>query len=49
MRCDTELAIVEYINGSYNPRRRHSVFGWKSPLAVERTVDQVSDWSDIKP
>ena len=31
-----ELAIFEYINGFYNPRRRHSALGWKSPLAFER-------------
>ena len=31
-----EIAIFEYINGFYNPRRRHSALGWKSPLAFER-------------
>jgi len=35
-RCAAELAIFEYINGFYNPRRRHSALGWKSPLAFER-------------
>ena len=30
-----EMAIFEYINGFYNPRRRHSALGWKSPLAFE--------------
>ena len=29
------LAIFEYINGFYNPRRRHPALGWKSPLAFE--------------
>lgn len=37
-RRDAELAIFEYINGFYNPRRRHSALGWKSPLAFERKV-----------
>jgi len=32
-RRDAEIAIFEYINGFYNPRRRHSALGWKSPLA----------------
>ena len=31
-----EGAIVQYINGFYNPRRRHSSLGFKSPLAFER-------------
>ena len=35
MRRDAEIAIFEYINGFYNPRRRHSALGWKSPLAFE--------------
>lgn len=34
-RRDAELAIFQYINGFYNPRRRHSTLGWKSPLAFE--------------
>lgn len=35
-RRDAEVAIFEYINGFYNPRRRHSALGRKSPLAFER-------------
>jgi len=35
-RRAVELAIFDYINGFYNPRRRHSALGWKSPLAFER-------------
>ena len=34
-RRDAGIAIFEYINGFYNPRRRHSALGWKSPLAFE--------------
>ena len=34
-RRDAEIAIFEYINGFYNPRRRHSALGWISPLAFE--------------
>ncbi len=37
-RRAAEVAIFEYINGFYNPRRRHSALGWKSPLAFERKV-----------
>jgi len=35
-RRHAELAIFEYINGFYNPRRKHSALGWKSPLAFEK-------------
>ena len=35
-RRKVELALFEYINGFYNPRRRHSTLGGKSPLAFER-------------
>ena len=35
-RRDAEIAIFKYINGFYNPRRRHSALGWKSPLAFEK-------------
>lgn len=31
-----EIALFQYINGFYNPRRRHSALNWKSPLAFER-------------
>ena len=37
-RRKAEMAIFEYINGFYNPRRRHSELGWKSPVAFERKV-----------
>ncbi len=37
-RPEAEVAIFQYINGFYNPRRRHSALGWKSPVAFERKV-----------
>lgn len=37
-RRAAEVAIFKYINGFYNPRRKHSALGWKSPLAFERKV-----------
>ena len=37
-RRAAEIAIFEYINGFYNPRRRHSALDWKSPLAFEAQV-----------
>jgi transposase InsO family protein len=35
-RRQAEGAIFQYINGFYNPRRRYSSLGGKSPLAFER-------------
>jgi putative transposase len=35
-RHQAEGAIFQYINGFYNPRRRHSSLSGKSPLAFER-------------
>jgi len=37
-RRQAEVAIFEYTNGFYNPRRKHSKLGWKSPIAFERKV-----------
>ncbi|WP_410316767.1 IS3 family transposase [Klebsiella pneumoniae] len=31
-----QQSLFEYINGFYNPRRRHSTLGWKSPVAFEK-------------
>ena len=35
-RRQAETSIFQYINGFYNPRRRHSALRGKSPLAFER-------------
>lgn len=35
-RREVEIALFEYINGFYNPRRKHSALGWKSPVAFEK-------------
>jgi len=48
-RRQAEMAIFEYINGFYNPRRRHSALGWKSPVAFERKVALTSTWGSTKP
>ena len=40
-RRQAEGAIFQYINGFYNPRRRHSSLGSKSPLAFERKAAQM--------
>ncbi len=35
-RREVEVALFEYINGFYNPRRKHSALGWKSQVAFEQ-------------
>ena len=41
-RHQAEGAIFQYINGFYNPRRRHLLLGGKNPLAFERKASLVS-------
>ena len=35
-RREVEIARFEYINGFYNPRRRHSTIDWKSAVVFEQ-------------
>jgi putative transposase len=41
-RVQTENAVARYINGFYNPVRRHSSLGFQSPIAFERKASEVS-------
>ena len=34
------LAIFEYIEAFYNPLRRHSTLGYKSPMEFERIASE---------
>ena len=34
-RRQAEMAIGRYIEGFYNPTRRHSALGYKAPIAFE--------------
>ncbi len=40
--AEARLAIFEFIEGWYNPRRRHSALGYLSPLDYERLAGQMS-------
>jgi transposase len=35
-KAEARLALFTYIEGWYNPRRRHSALGYRSPLDYER-------------
>lgn len=37
-RWEAEKSIGNYIDGFYNPRRRHSAIGYKSPIAFEASM-----------
>ena len=41
-RQQAENAIARYIDGFYNPVRRHSALGFRSPIAFEREAQKVS-------
>ncbi len=41
-RQQAENAVARYIDGFYNPVRRHSSLGFQSPIAFERTAREVS-------
>ena len=35
-RAEAERAVFDYLEGRYNPRRRHSALGYESPMRYER-------------
>ena len=41
-REDARLALFRYIEGWYNPRRRHSTLGYVSPAAYEEQFRQAA-------
>ncbi len=43
------MAVFEYIEGWYNPHRRHSALGQVSPAEFERRLESTSDPSQIGP
>jgi putative transposase len=41
-RADTTFALGQCIDGFYNPRRRHSALGYKSPVTFEAKMAEVN-------
>ena len=37
-KAEVRVARFEFIEGWYNPSRRHSALGYKSPISYERTA-----------
>jgi len=48
-RREVEVALFEYINGFYNPRRKHSALGWKSPVAFARKAAEHENLTGTEP
>ncbi len=40
--AEARLAIFDFLEGWYNPHRRHSALGYDSPLTFERRHDQAA-------
>ena len=36
-KAEARMAVFEFIEGWYNPGRRHSALGYKSPINYERS------------
>ncbi len=37
-KAEARMAVVQFIEGWYNPARRHSALGYQSPINYERSV-----------
>ena len=48
-RAQARTAIFEYIEGWFNPRRRHSTLGYLSPAAYEHQHSRGTTQNTTKP
>jgi putative transposase len=48
-QAEAKLAVFEYIEGFYNPRRRHSSLGYRSPVIFERSLTDKRSLHRIHP
>jgi putative transposase len=43
IQAEAKLAVFEFIEGFYNPRRRHSSLGYRSPIRFEQELISGND------
>ena len=48
-QAEARMAVFEFIEGFYNPRRRHSSLGYLSPVEFERQQEEASSRSRRTP
>ena len=48
-QIEARMAIFEFIEGWYNPHRRHSALGYLSPINYERSASARADYRSPSP
>ena len=48
-QIEARLAIFEFIEGWYNPHRRHSALDYRSPINYERSHSAKADYRSPSP
>jgi putative transposase len=48
-QIEARMAVFEFIEGWYNPHRRHSAIGYLSPIDYEKTGRQNTDYRSPSP
>jgi putative transposase len=48
-QAEARIAVFEFIEGFYNPRRRHSAIGYLSPIGYERKIADAASRSACDP
>jgi putative transposase len=46
-QAEARMAVFDFIEGFYNPRRRHSSLGYLSPLNYERRIQPSSPETNV--